>query len=327
MSFYLISDNITRQSLLLEDNLNIKEPSFLMNKKDNAILFCESAWQGYKNKWKFKIAAYPDYPKRNNKKLLKLLDRCKNRGIPTVFWDKEGCVHFERFKDSAKHFDHIFTVDECCIEKYRAIAPENTTVHLAMFPIQSKIHYFNGFNFKYLSANFVGSYGTHIHPQRRQWQEMLFQAALKAQLPVTVFDRNSNRKNQVYRYPEQFHLNIQPALAYQDTAQVYRDYLISLNVNTAENSTTMFSRRVVEVLACGGLLVSTPSRAVERLFADYCYIVRNEDEAVELFNRLKYGATPQDLERAKAGSDFVLQNFSWNKFLQHIKEVVWHKSH
>ncbi|MBQ9259154.1 MAG: glycosyltransferase [Neisseriaceae bacterium] len=322
---YLISDNLTRQSLLLEDNLNIKEPSFLMNKKDNAFLFCESAWQGYKNKWKFKIAAYPDYPKRNNQKLLKLLDRCKNKGIPTVFWDKEGCVHFERFKDSAKHFDHIFTVDECCIEKYRAIVPENTTVHLAMFPIQPKIHYFNGFNFKHLSANFVGSYSTHIHPQRQQWQEMLFQAALTAQLPVTVFDRNSNRKNQVYRYPERFHLNVQPALSYQETARVYRDYLISLNVNTAENSTTMFSRRVVEVLACGGILISTPSKAVERLFSDYCYIVDNEEETVELFNRLKHGATPQDLERAKAGSDFVIKNFSWNQFLQRIKEVVWCK--
>ena len=322
---YLVSDNLTRQSLLLEDNYSIKEPGFFINKKDNAFLFCESAWQGYKNRWKFKIAAYPDYPRRNNKKLLKLLDRCKNKGIPTVFWDKEGVVHFERFINSAKHFDHIFTVDELCIDRYRSVVPETTTVNLAMFPIQPKIHCFKGFHFKHLQANFVGSYSTHIHPKRRQWQEMFFQAALKAQLPVIVFDRNSNRISNIYRYPQQFNLNIQPALAYQDTAQVYRDYLISLNVNTNENSPTMFSRRVVEVLACGGVLVSTPCKAVERLFADYCHIVHNEDETVELFNRLKYGVSSQDLERAKAGSDFVLQNFSWNKFLQRIEEVVWHK--
>lgn len=322
MNIYLISDNLTHQSLLLEDNCKIKAPNLFMSRRGNAFLFCESAWLGYKNRWKFKIASYPDYPKRNNRKLLNLLQRCKDRGIPTVFWDKEGITHFNRFIDSAKHFDHIFTVDELCIERYRSVVPDTTTVELAMFPIQPKIHYFRGFNFKYLAANFLASYNNHIHTKRREWQHMLFESAIKAQLPITVFDRNSDRKSKRYRYPDNYNLNVLPALSYTQTANAYRDYIISLNVNTNETSPTMYSRRAVEILACGGILVSTPSKAMGNLFSDYCHIVHNEDETVELFNRLRYGVSAQDLERARAGADFVAKNFTWAKFLEKITQTV-----
>ena len=72
-------------------------------------LFVESSWQGFNDCWKYKIASYPDHPKRNNKDLIRVVNYAKDRGIPTVFWNKEDGVHFDRFIDSARHFDHIFT--------------------------------------------------------------------------------------------------------------------------------------------------------------------------------------------------------------------------
>ncbi|HDL6320817.1 TPA: glycosyltransferase family 1 protein, partial [Mannheimia haemolytica] len=227
-----------------------------LNNKSDSILFVESTWQGYKNRWKYKIASYPDHPKRTNQKLLRLVEKAKDKGIPTVFWNKEDSIHFDRFIDSAKHFDHIFTVDQNAIARYREVVPDTTTVNVGMFPVQPRIHNFQGFNFKHLAANFVGSYSHHIHNKRRERQDMLFGAALKAGLPVTIFDRNSDRKSENYRYPKNsFNLNVQPAVSYTETANIYRDYLVSLNINTVEDSPTMFSRRVVEILACGGILV------------------------------------------------------------------------
>ena len=84
----------------------------------------------------------------------------------------------------------------------------------------------------------------------------------------------------------------------------------------------MFSRRVVEILACGGILVSTPGMAMDRLFKDYCHIINNEDEAAALFERLKHGPSENDLEMAKAGADFVLNNFTWKKFLDKIQFTI-----
>ncbi len=322
MNLYLISDSLTYQSLLLEET-NLYKRWWSLDNQTKSILFVESAWFGYKKKWQYKIASYPDHPKRTNEKLVRLVQTAKDKGIPTVFWNKEDSVHFDRFIDSAKHFDHIFTVDQNCIERYRAVVPATTTVDVAMFPVQPRIHNYQGFNFQKMEANFVGSYSKHIHDKRRERQNMLFAAAHKAGLPVTIFDRNSDRKSDNYRYPiQEYGLSVENAVSYEQTADIYRRFAVSLNVNTIENSPTMFSRRVVEILACGGILVSTPSLAMDRLFKDYCHIVHNEDEAAAILERLKHGPSAHDLEMAKAGADFVLNHFTWQKFLQQIESVT-----
>ncbi|WP_114800723.1 glycosyltransferase [Moraxella canis] len=320
MKIYLISDGLTQKSLSLEQT-EISFNWFYLSHLKQSFLLVESAWLGYKNRWKYKIASYPDYPERTNEKLVRLVEKAKKRGIPTVFWNKEDGVHFDRFIDSARHFDHIFTVDANCVERYRAVVPASTTVDVAMFPVQPRIHNYQGVNFKHMEANFVGSYN--LHAVRRERQAMLFAAAHEAGLPVNVFDRHSDSHISNYRYPEhEYGLRIHPAVSYSETANVYRDYLVSLNVNTVEDSPTMFSRRVVEVLACGGILVSTPSVSMEQIFKEYCHIVYSQEEAVELFARLKHGPTKQDLEMARAGSDFVLNHFTWKQFLQKIQDTI-----
>lgn len=323
----LISDSLTEYSLH-EESIDLFMLSklwsdFKLSQYKPDILLVESAWLGNNSAWKYKIASYPDVPKRNNNKLVKLINVCKERGIPTVFWNKEDGVHFDRFIDSAKHFDHILTVDENCIPRYRAVVPDTTTVDVAPFCVQPKFHNYQGFHFKHHAANFVGSFSSHIHDKRRDWQNMLFESARDSGLPLTVFDRNSERKSSVYRYPkDDFDFQVLPSVSYPETASIYRDYLVSLNVNTIEDSATMYSRRVVEVLACAGILVSTPSLSMERLFKDYCHIVNSKDETVELFSRLKYGPSKIDLERARAGSDFVLNHFTWRHFLERIQTII-----
>ena len=327
MKIALISDELTFDSLSFEYNIKIKNITVLnykmvlkMWKPD--FLFVESAWQGYKNKWKFKIASYPDYPKRNNKTLQKVVTYAKKIGIPTVFWNKEDGVHFDRFIDSAKLFDHIFTVDENCIPRYREVVSKEVTVNTLMFGVQSKFHNFTGFHFKHNRANFVGSYSHHVHDNRRKWQDMKFRSASQSDLGLTVFDRNSNRKSKNYRYPDLKNLDVKPSVPYAQTAQIYRDYLVSLNVNTIEDSATMFSRRLVEIIACGGIAITNDSPAVEKLFKDYCYVVRSEDEMLELCNRLKNGPTELDLQRAKAGAEYVAKYHTWTHRLEEIRKVI-----
>lgn len=328
MNIFLVSDALTCSSLEHESNINIKNITSclqfgfasLRNKPD--FLLVESAWQGYKNKWKYKIASYPKEPKRNNNALRRLVERARDKGIPTVFWNKEDGVHFDRFIESAKLFDHVFTVDENSIPRYKAIMGEGASVHSLMFAVQPKFHFFSGFNFKHNRANFVGSYSHHIHDRRRIWQNTMFQAASDSGLGLTVFDRNSDRKSQNYRYPLLSDMNILPALPYPETAQVYRDYLVSLNVNTIEDSATMYSRRLVEILACGGIAVTNTSLSVERLFADYCHIVHEEAEMREFFERLKFGPSADDLAKAEAGARYVATNHTWSHRLEQIAKVI-----
>lgn len=306
---------------IISDKLTYDSLKFHWREFPN-ILFVESAWQGRWNRWKYKIASYPDHPERNNERLRKLVARYKERGIPTVFWNKEDGVHFDRFIDSAKLFDHVFTVDETCIPRYKAVMGADASVHTMMFAVQPKYHYFSGFNFKHHRANFTGSYSHHIHELRRQWQNDLFEATTESGLGLTVFDRNSDRKSNNYRYPQLPGMVVKGAVPYSQTAQIYKDYLVSLNVNTVIDSPTMFSRRLIEILACGGIAVTTPSLAVDEMFSEFCYVVSNKDEMTELFARLKHGPSNEDLERARAGAEYVAKNHTWAHRIQQIVDTI-----
>lgn len=286
------------------------------------VLFVESAWHGWHKSWKFKIASYPDHPKRNNHALLHLLEHAKKKHIPTVFWDKEGLIHFDRFIESAQHFDHVFTVDADTIPKYRSVMGQHASVHLLPFAVQSRIHYFDGFHFLHNTACFVGSYSLHIHPRRRAWQEMLFRAALDSGLGLHVFDRNSDRKSCRYRYPDWNGMHRHDAVSHKKTANIYKNYLVSLNVNTNETSSTMVSRRLIEIIACGGIAVTHLTPAVERQFIDYCHVVNNYEDAMELFLRLKNGPSKIDLERSRAGAAYVSKFHTWEKRLKYISQII-----
>jgi len=321
----LVSDELTRACLANECLVHDLTPlnyKLLLKFWKPDLLFAESAWHGQRNAWKFRVAGYPNHPERNNMALRKVVWYAKELGVPCVFWNKEDGIHFDRFINSAKLFDHIFTVDENCINRYRAVVGPNVTINTLMFPVQPATHNFSGFNFKHNRANFVGSYSHLVHDGRRIWQDMMFNTASSSSLGVTVIDRNSDRKSDNYRYPSLPGLEVLPAVTHAQTAIIYKNYLVSLNVNTIEDSGTMYSRRLVEILACGGIAVTNPGPAVDRYFKDYCHVVHDAEETADLFDRLKHGPSSDDLARAEAGAKYVLGEHTWAHRLDQICQVV-----
>lgn len=321
----LITDELTSECLSYEGRVANVTPlnyRWVLRFWRPDFLFVESAWTGARNAWKYKIANYPDKPRTSNDALKKVIAYARDRGIPCIFWNKEDGVHFNRFVKSAVLFDHVFTVDENCLEKYRSVLPAGAKVNVLTFPVQERMHNFNGFNFKSNSTNFVGSYSRHIHDRRRDWQHMMFQACVDTGMGITVYDRNSGRKSNNYRYPESFGIVVKPAVSHARTSQIYKDYLVSFNVNTVEDSASMYSRRLVEILACGGIAVTNASPSVERYFKDYCYAVSGIEETRDLLGRLKHGPAREDLDRAEAGARYVRAEHSWAKRLELVTSTL-----
>jgi Glycosyl transferases group 1 len=319
----LIADELTRSCLLFECQVRDITPlnyKFLLKLWKPDMLLVESAWQGLGNSWKYKIASYPDRPERNNHALRKVVTYARELGIPCVFWNKEDGVHFERFIASAALFDYIFTVDENCVPRYQALVGPGVPVAPLMFAVQPVIHSPSPKGYVHRQASFVGSYSWHIHDRRRKWQAIMFSAS--SELGLTVFDRNSGRSSANYRYPDLPWLTVCPSVPHTQTAQIYRDYMVSLNVNTVEDSGTMFSRRLIEILACGGLAVTTPALSVDRYFKEYCHVVSCEDEARDLLRRLKHGLTPRDRDMMTAGAEYVVKEHTWAHRLEEIMKVV-----
>ena len=325
----LVADDLTRACLAPECRI-IDVPALataygfhrLLAAARPDMLLVESTWAGWGQTWQYRVASYPDHWLRSNRRRRALVRTARDMGIPTVFWNKEDGVHFDRFIASARLFDHVFTVDANCLARYRAVMGAGASVHVLPFPVQPAYHRFTGFAFARHQANFVGSYSTHVHPARRAWQDMVFAAALDSGLGLTVYDRNSARPSPIYRYPASAGLTVHPAVAHTETARIYKENLVSLNVNTVTDSATMFSRRLVEILACGGIAVTSAARSVDALFAQFCHVVSDGPQAQDLFARLRHGPQRDDLERARAGAAHVAAHHTWDRRLAEVAAVA-----
>ncbi len=318
----LVADALTRAALAAEANITHITPRnyrWALRLARPDFLLVESAWEGRGVCWKYKIASYPDVPKRSNILLQRMIACARGLGIPTVFWNKEDGVHFDRFIDSALLCEHILTVDANCIEAYRARGA--TSVHSMMFAVQPRLHHPIASVPTQASASFVGSYSHHVHDGRRVRQDMLFAACAEAGFGLTVYDRNSCRRSPNYRYPTG--IDVRAAVPYEATADIYRDHLVSLNVNTVEDSPTMCSRRLLEIIASGGLCVTTPALSVAQHFAPYCHTVSTQAEAVELLARLKRdGHSGADRAMMAAGAACIAEQHSWAVRMQQITALI-----
>ncbi len=321
----LVSDELTRSCLHHECTVLDLTPSnyrSVFRRQRPDLVFVESAWNGLHNSWKYGIAAYPSHPERTNARLRQLVAEARELGIPAVFWNKEDGVHFDRFIDSASLFDTIFTVDASCIPRYRAVVGEGARIDALPFAVQPALHRFTGIDPGRRGANFVGSYSRHIHDERRERQDMLLSCAA-ATLGLTVYDRNSDRHGHEYRYPDLPGLVVRAKVPHERTAAIYHQSLVSLNVNTVVDSPTMFSRRLIEIIACGGLAVSTPAQSIDRWFASYCHTVRTREETQELLGRLaRDGYNDDDRARMNDGAAYIAREHTYSRRVDSLLDVL-----
>ncbi|MCL2499442.1 MAG: glycosyltransferase [Defluviitaleaceae bacterium] len=274
-------------------------------------LLVESAWHGTNDSWLYKIG---NYARNNWVELKELIELCRKKSVPTVFWNKEDPVHYARFIDAAKLFDRIYTSDANMIDKYRTDAGHNNVGSL-MFAAQPNIHNPVIEMTRNKGSFFAGSYYASRHEQRRTDMDMLFDAAAK--FPFTIYDRNAGTDSEHYLFPERFRKFIKGKLPYSEINKAYKGYQIALNVNSVTDSDTMFSRRVFECLACGTPVISTPSVGVKKHFNNIVATATNVENYIEILKQLvndpKCWAHISHL-----GAREVMQNHTYSHRLQQI---------
>lgn len=319
----LVTDELTRECLSRECRVRDVTPDnyrHVLERWKPDILFVESTWKGVRDAWRYKVAAYPDHPERSNDALAALVAAAREADIPAVFWNREDGVHFERFIDSASLFDHVLTVDETMLPRYRERLGAEARLGVMMFAASPSLHFPADVPVARRAA-FVGSYGRHVHDARRGWQDAMFAAARP--LGLTIFDRNSDRKPDHYRFPEHPWIEVRPAIPHHHTPRVYRRHMVNLNVNTITDSATAFSRRLVEVLACGGLVLTNRTKAVDTHFGDLCHVSDDGEEAAAIFERLAAsGEEPREMEMRRAAADRVRTLHSWSRRLEELLDFA-----
>lgn len=235
------------------------------------LLFIESAWRGKDEEWGNRVA-------HRAAEVVEIISWCKERKIPTVFWNKEDPVHFETFLNVAKLIDHVFTTDIDCISRYKASLGHNN-VHFLPFACQPAVH--NPIE-KYVRKNafcFAGAYYVR-YPERTRDLET-FVSELPAHADFEIYDRNFGKDNPDYMFPDDYKKYIVGTLSFSEIDRAYKGYKYAINLNSIKHSQTMFARRVYELLASNTITVSNYSRGVRLMFGDLVVTTDSGQQAVQ----------------------------------------------
>lgn len=246
------------------------------------LLFVESAWHGNGDLWKGSMTGTGEI----RQELAALIAECRDRGIPTVFWNKEDPPNYDRFLDTARQFDHVFTVDEGKLPDYRRDLGHDR-VGVLPFGAQPRIH--NPIRTgqqgpeRPFEVAFAGTYFAEKHPERRRQMEMLLPAAFSHDLHI--FSRMQTEDPR-YRFPGRYTPYLKGSLSYEETLSAYRSYKVFLNVNSVVDSATMCPRRLFELSASQAAVLSTPAPSIAPVFGENIVVVEDAESAKEQLSNL-----------------------------------------
>ncbi|MCV7512040.1 glycosyltransferase [Micrococcus luteus] len=254
------------------------------------LLFVESAWRGHRQAWWNTVH-------RLGPELRGILEWCRDRGVPTAFWNKEDPVHFNTFLTTAGQFDAVFTTDLDCVPRYkRELGHDN--VHFLPFAAQpaesNPAEVFDRVD----GCAFAGAYYARYPERLADLRELSAELSSEGRR-FDVYDRNLGRPPSGYTFPEEYDRFIVGGALTPDLLDVpYKGYTVNLNLNSVKQSQSMFARRVFELLASNTLVVSNFSRGLRLMFGD---LVISTDSGPELRRRVEaLEAEPNGVERLRA---------------------------
>lgn len=280
-------------------------------------LLVQSAWYGYNNLWRGKIN---NLNKSKDNTIINLVNWCNISDIPTVFWNIDDPVHFENFIDTAKLFEYIFTTDANSIPRYKEILKHNR-VYVLPFAAQPNIHNpIDKDKEKLGNVAFAGTWYNIGHEERKKDMEIILKPSLK--YDVHIYDRMYDyTRSNYYDYPEIYKPYIKGKLSYKDMCSVYKKYFIFLNVNTVQNSDTMFASRVFELLACGINVISGFSVGIEKMLPHVVKMCKTEEDTLKHLDTLIKSKEIRD-RLSLLGEREVFNNHTYSKRFEVILDKI-----
>lgn len=274
----IIADEFTLEGMRGETSLVELRPESWRQQIDAQpldALLVESAWEGVDNLWKQKVGYYDD---ERFSTLKAILEHCNRTGVPTIFWNKEDPVHFNRFSVTAAHFDHLFTTDSDCIRRYKAGAgPRQRTAASLAFYAQPRLHNIVPSDRPYdHSVAYAGSfYGDRYRARSEELATILDVAKTHG---LSIYDRQHLNPESPYRFPDHLARYVRGGLNYVEMVDAYKSHPVHINVNSVDGSPTMFSRRVMEAAASGSAVLSGSGVGVEHVMNGLVPVIEGSED-------------------------------------------------
>lgn len=266
------------------------------------MLFIESAWRGKGGKWGPKVGHL-------SPEVRGIVAWCKDRRIPTVFWNKEDPVHFETFLTTAAQFDIVCTTDLDRVGSYKAKLGHDR-VYFLPFACQPAIHNPVETWDRQDAFCFAGAYYVRYPDRTRDLENFI--EALPGFRPLEIYDRNFGKDHPDYMFPDAYKPFIVGTLPPEQIDRAYKGYRFGINLNSVKNSQTMFARRVYELLGSNTITVSNYSRGLRHMFGS---LVISSDNGNEILEQLQSA----DLDKLRlAGLRKVMSEHTYGARLNYV---------
>ena len=237
---------------------------------DPDLLFIESAWKGKDDLWYRKID-------RSSKEIYELTTYCHHQNIPVVFWNKEDPVYTAQFMTTASMADIVFTTDIDCVQRYKTELEHDRVYHLH-FAAQPLLH--NPIE-KYERKDkfcFAGAY-YHKYKHRAEIFDKFAKIFIRTK-GLDIYDRNYQNARPEHAFPESYNPYILGSLPSSQIDIAYKGYMYGINMNSVQQSQTMFARRVFEMMASNTITIGNYSRGLKNYFGDLT-ICTDDDRTME----------------------------------------------
>lgn len=276
-------------------------------------LFVESVWNGYQRSWRGKFSS------QNNFELVRLVNWCKERKIPTIFWNKEDPIHMYTFLGAAFLFDYVFTTDMDCVPLYKRLLGHN---RVGVLPFATAIQLFNPIETysRKNAACFAGSYYARREERRKDFESMA--DILIQYYTLDIYDRNAYPNHPDYSFPERFLPYIIGTLPVDEIDIAYKGYKLGVTLNIVKHSSTMEARRIFELLGCNTLTVSNPCLGIKNLFGD---IVIYHDDPKRFTQQINTILAEESLSQRQRllGLRKVLQEHTYKERLEYLYKKLF----
>lgn len=297
-----------------KDSANIKYISADDQESDedfDFVIFVTS-WRGIDGSWA--QVASPRSDKREQ--LMRLVNKFKNKGIPTAFYSKEDPVNYHLFKDIAKECDVIYTSALEMVDIYKEYC-SNDNVHVMEFGVNPNYHNPVGTRTETASKNkehviFAGSW-TEKYPVRNNESARMFDGIKESDYDLTIIDRNLELRKTRYQFPRRYIENLTYPMEHNDLMNTHRLIPWAINVNSVKYSETMFANRVFELQAMGNLMLTNYSMGVNNKFPNLFIVNTKADVKPMLTNH-----TENEYEdvRAKGIRQVMLKETGFHRIAQ-----------
>ncbi len=235
------------------------------------LFLCESAWQGSDGSWAYRVHRNKRLLFDNRTALKRILRYCAAAEIPTFFWNKEDPTFFDdpvnSFSDTATLFSQVFTTASECVPRYREMGCRAETLMFGFSPaLYHPVPLDDGAD---RAAFFGGWYAD--QPERCAAMRDVFRFVLEQGFELRIYDRFWGTDAENNRFPPEYDRFRLPTVPYDRIREELRHAAYAVSISTATQSETMFARRVVEMMACGRIVISNAALGLRQRFPGHIW--------------------------------------------------------